>query len=437
MAKRKSLTNETSGMSFGELFQKKMKEIVNVDALPEQLSIPTGNDLFDKIIGGGLLTGTFNMFTGPALSGKSTFVINIMSNFLKMFPNGYVIYFDTEQATTDDRIRMLGVPFDEAKKENRIFKLSYGCTVEEVFQSIQNFIELKEKFAIEKDDPSERTVPSLIVWDSVDMSPTIKELEVDSSEKATGQKAKQIGFFMRKYTRDFRKYNILFITVNHITKKLSMMGPYEPYDGAMASLGSFRLSGGKSIQYGPSTLCFLRGMENTKKRREILEKYGIESGSIVEASTMKCKRFSCNITVELIFDSIYGFDNFITKVHNMIMSEWIRPNGRSYSFPDDEEKYKLEDFRNLYMNDETFKNKFDKSWNDYIENRYSYYTNTLNRLNEKYPNMDTDGLTNNINMGTMNEMINDTFTREEGEGDIDPSFAREADFSNEMGESEE
>ena len=424
MAKRKSLnTNEISGLSFGEMFKKKIKEVTDTDNLPEQVCIPTGNDLFDKIIGGGLLTGTYNMFTGPAGSGKSTFAINVQANFIKKFPNGYILYFDTEQATTDDRLKMLGVPIDE--NEN-IIKLSYGLTVEEVFRHIQNFIALKEQFAIEKDDPSYRNIPSLIIWDSVDMSATEKELEVDSSEKATGQKAKQIGFFMRKFTREFRKYNILFITVNHITKKLSMMGPYEPYDGVMAGLKDFRLSGGKSIQYGPSTLCFLRGLENTKKRVEILQKYGIESGSIVQASTIKCKNFPCDITVELIFDSLKGFDNFFTKVHNMIMESFIVPNGRSFSFKGDEseEKYKLDEFKNLYTSNEKFKKSFDDTWDKYIEDKYSYYASSLNNLNNDHPNMDFDGVTNNIDMNVINEISNE-------------NISKEADFSGEIEEESE
>lgn len=400
---RKKLDAEETSASFSEMFRNAMDSVINPKDLPEQVTIPTGISIFDKIIGGGFLTGTYISFAAPPGSGKSTFCLQLEAQFKRMCPDGFVIHIDSEQATTNTRMQMLGINIG---KDDRIWKISYDATIEEVFKCIDEFIALKEKWATDSKDPNMRGIPTLVVWDSVDASATMKELECDSVEKAMGQRAKQLGFFIRRALRNFRKYNILFATVNHITKKLAIQGPYEPYDGSLSSLKGFTISGGKPVTYYPSSLIFLRGHEPNKQMRErIADDYHLDSAFIVEASTLKCKSFSYNMTVELVFDTMRGFDDFTTKIHNMFESEWFVSEGRSYllqNLPD--VKFKIADIGELYKTDATFKEKFDETWNDYLEARYGRFTAILKQLADQNANVDMSGVTQNIDIHALEDI---------------------------------
>ena len=348
-------------------FRSRMEQEFNVK-LPEPVIIDSGNTLLNKVIGGGFRTGVFTMFAAAAGSGKSTEVVKIISNFQRQYDNGYVLYIECEQSTDIPRLRSLGVDTEN----KRFFRIPYSITIEKAFNVIDGIIDIKEKY-------NTQDVPTLVVIDSIDATPSEKELEVETAEKSTGVRAKVLNFLMRKYMHKFAKYNIGFITVNHITKKLSM-NAYEGYDGRLASLGDFVIAGGKAMMFYPHTLIWFRP-RMTKSNDEEISRYGVHSGFIVEATTLKCKSYSFKITVPLVFNTLKGIDEIPTRLLNLELDDIICGRGKSLFLPNYEEfKFQIESVPELYETNNEFKNKFDECWFLYLNDKYAKYDNLLAKM---------------------------------------------------------
>lgn len=424
MAKKKIETLDTSknvNDVFNSMFNDSVKQVIDTDNLPDSVVIPSGIELLDIIIGGGFQTGTYASLAAPAASGKSTLALEVVSNFKKIYPDGFVIHIDSEQTMLDhNRFRLLDIDIDN---DPRIKHVCFGATVEQVFNIVGNFIALKEKLATEYKDPSIRNVPTIIVWDSLDSSPCQKEKEVEEAAKATGQKAKTLKFCINKYLSEFRRYNILFITINHIVKKLEME-MFPTYDGRMAPLKDFTIAGGQTVVYAPSTLLFMRGREATKADKELLVgKYGLEESAFrVEVTTMKCKSFSYNMTVTLIFEPTYGFNNFATKLYNLQQDNYFIPEGRSFRlFEDSEFKFAIQDVKELYETEPKFKEEFDKLWNNYINDRFGKYITLLDNLTKARKQMDLTGISDGIKLDELKEITKESSDNNEVSFDLDQS----------------
>ena len=285
--RKEDINNNINNGSFGEAFQSALNSMCDFDA-PDPVLCSTGSSLLDTIIGGGLLTGKYHVFAAPAHSGKSTTCIRTIAKFLEDYKDSSVLWIDGEQATPPSRLMQLGIPYihekdidgndvidnytglpkaelkpnGDIKWDDRFFRIPVNITLEKAFGLIDKCIEVKINYSKEAD-------PLLVVFDSLDSLPSEKEMETDDPNKAIGERAKVLGFYMKRYLYKLRQYNMCVVFIQHIGKKINMMGPYEAYDGRMSTLKDFTITGGKSMQFYPFNMIMFRARVGNTLDKEL------------------------------------------------------------------------------------------------------------------------------------------------------------------------
>jgi recombination protein RecA len=221
--------------------------------------ISTGSKLLDYICSnrkdGGLPEGRIVEIFGPPSIGKSHIATQIARTTQKM--GGIVVYIDTENATSVENLKMLGVDVSQ-----RFVYVDTHCT-EEVL-SIAEATIMKAK-AMNKD------IPVTIVWDSVAASSPKAELMGDYDKESIGLQARAISKGMRKITGVIANQNVLFVILNQIRTKIGVM--YGDPDTT---------PGGKAIPFHASTRIKLGAGQQIKDGDDVI-------GIHVSAKTIKNK----------------------------------------------------------------------------------------------------------------------------------------------------
>ena len=221
--------------------------------------ISTGSRLLDYICSnrrnGGLPEGRIVEIFGPPSIGKSHIATQIARSTQQM--GGIVVYIDTENATSVENLKMLGVDVS-----NRFVYVDTHCT-EEVL-SIAEATIMKAK-AMDKD------IPVTIVWDSVAASSPKAELLGDYDKESIGLQARAISKGMRKITGVIGQTNSLFVILNQIRTKIGVM--YGDPDTT---------PGGKAIPFHASTRIKLGAGQQIKDGDDVI-------GIHVWAKTIKNK----------------------------------------------------------------------------------------------------------------------------------------------------
>ena len=193
---------------------------------------------------------------GPPSIGKSHIAIQIARNTQQM--GGVVVYIDTENATSVENLKLLGVNISK-----RFVYVDTHCT-EEVLAIAESTI-LKAR-AMEKD------VPITIIWDSVAASSPKAELDGDYDQNSIGLQARSISKGMRKITGVIGQTNTLFVILNQIRTKIGVM-----YGDPTTT------PGGKAIPFHSSVRIKLgAGQKIENKDKEVI-------GIHVSAKTIKNK----------------------------------------------------------------------------------------------------------------------------------------------------
>jgi len=173
--------------------------------------ISTGSIQLDYIISnqknGGLPEGRIIEIFGPPSIGKSHIATQIAKSTQKM--GGIVVYIDTENATSIENLKMLGVDITK-----RFVYVDTHCT-EEVLSIAESTI-IKAK-AMDKD------VPVTIIWDSVAATSPKAELTGDYEKESIGLQARAISKGMRKITGIIANEKVLFVCLNQIRNKIGVM----------------------------------------------------------------------------------------------------------------------------------------------------------------------------------------------------------------------
>lgn len=173
--------------------------------------ISTGSKQLDAIISnrknGGLPEGRIVEIFGPPSIGKSHIATQIAKSTQQL--GGIVVYIDTENATSIDNLRALGVDISK-----RFVYVDTHCT-EEVLSIAESTI-IKAK-AMDKD------VPVTIIWDSVAATSPKAELDGDYDKESIGLQARAISKGMRKITGVIANEKVLFICLNQIRTKVGVM----------------------------------------------------------------------------------------------------------------------------------------------------------------------------------------------------------------------
>ena len=339
-------TTESEFQNEFDAFLNKKIDVSNEDDDAEKIS--TGIDFLDCMSGGGFTVGQFVQFVGLPGSFKSTLVAQVLGNAQRQF-NGKLlcVYYDTEVAMTKKRLAQLGVCNPPISP--------YGdITIEQLFQTIEAMCAYKESKGID--------IPSIIVWDSIANTSTLKERSTDEINQTMGLKQKLLSQLLPRYLFKLKKYKICLWGVNQLRDKLDV-GMYGPPPD-LKGLGSFDIPGGKAIKFNSSQLLMLQN------RAELTEdKYGFR-GYLLECKFIKNKSFQPQIKFNLITDFSHGIDNFFTNYQLLVDNKRLQSGAWNHLVSVPDVKFRTKDAKELYNTNEKFKEAFDKEVKDVLQTVY-------------------------------------------------------------------
>jgi len=160
-------------MDFGKFYKALAKktgaEIITGDSMLPIHWLPTGIPLLDVVTGGGVPQGRITHCCGESSVGKSLLGLWLAKMHQIAYPNGNVVYIDTERALGSDFCRKVGVDMSK-------LAVVTPETVEMTFDVMDQAAE-----AVFKEMPGENL---LIVWDSVAATVSAAEKEEDYDSKA-------------------------------------------------------------------------------------------------------------------------------------------------------------------------------------------------------------------------------------------------------------
>jgi RecA/RadA recombinase len=310
-------------------------------------TIPTGIDLVDAIMGGGFAIGGLNIVVGQPGSGKTMLAIKTLGQGQKKY-KGKLLggFLDSEEATTADRLAMLGVRYPKLEPYTDI-------TVEKVFKFLEGLALFKQtKKMIE--------MPSVVVWDSIANTLSQKEREADDVNSVIGYKARMLSLLIPKYVAKCAQNNICFIAVNQLRDKMNM-GQFAPAPDLKFMSPTKDMPGGNVLKFNAFHL-----IEMKVKSLLDRDKMGFD-GVVVKLKCVKNKLFTPNIEVEVVGSFMSGFSNFWTNYNFMTLTKRLKTGAWNalVSLPD--KKFRTKDAYTLYKEDEVFRNAYDESAREAIQ----------------------------------------------------------------------
>ena len=311
--------------------------------------IPTGIDLLDAILGGGLAIGALDIIVGQPGSGKSMLAIQALAQAQKIYkdePNFIGHFLDSEEATTTIRLANLGVRRPQIKPYSDI-------TIEKVFKFLEGLCLFKEKKKI-------IDIPSVVIWDSIANTLSEKEREAEDVNQVIGYKARMLSILIPKYVARCAQYNIAFIAVNQLRDVLSIGQFSAPKDLKFMS-ATKDMPGGTVLKYNGFHL-----IEMKVKSAIGSDKYGFD-GVIDKVKCVKNKLFPPNIEIEIVGSFMTGFSNFWTNYNFLSNTKRLNTGAWNYLVSIPDKKFRTKDAEDLYLADEAFKEKYDEAVKEAIQ----------------------------------------------------------------------
>ena len=186
------------------------------DVIPT--TVPMINVALSGTIDGGITPG-LTMLAGPSKHFKTGFALLLGSAFLKKYPDGIILFYDSEFGTPQDYFKTFKIPFDSV--------IHTPITdVEELKFDIMN--QMKN---IDRGDKV------MIIIDSIGNLASKKEVEdaLDQKSVADMTRAKQLKSLFRMITPHLSLKNIPMAVINHTYKEIGMF----PKDIVGGGTGSY------------------------------------------------------------------------------------------------------------------------------------------------------------------------------------------------------
>ena len=306
-----------------------------------KIVIPTGIDILDAHLGGGLVVGGMVIIVGSPGSGKSMLAIQALANGQKVFKGDLIgSFLDAEEATTTIRLSNLGVSYPKIKPYTDV-------TVEKVFKFLEGLCLFKEeKGLIDK--------PSVVIWDSIANTLSQKEREVEDVNSVIGYKARLLSLLIPKYVAKCAKYGICLLAINQLRDNLQL-GQFSAPSELKFMTHTKTMPGGNSLRFNAMQL-----LEMKVKKAITTEKspYGFE-GIVTSVKVVKNKIFAPNISVNICGTFVRGFSNFWTSYMFLVDTKRLKPGAWNHLIINPTNKFRTKDAENLYNTDVEFRTQFD------------------------------------------------------------------------------
>jgi RecA/RadA recombinase len=168
-------------------------------------SIPGINIALSGDVDGGISTG-LTMVAGPSKHFKTGFSLVACSAFLKKYPNGTILFYDSEFGTPESYFNSFGIPGESV-----------------VHTPITDVEELRHDLSVQLEG-IERTDQVMIIVDSIGNLASRKEIDdaLEGSSKADFTRAKTLKSLFRIVVPKLTMKNIPMFVVNHTYKEMSL-----------------------------------------------------------------------------------------------------------------------------------------------------------------------------------------------------------------------
>lgn len=275
--------------------------------LPTTKFIDTGslalNALCSASLYGGFPDNRMTMIHGPQASGKSFLCLSGVKAFLQENPDGWVLFFDTEFAVDKEFFKKRNID----PTNIMIFQPEHLQDFREKCLKVLNKYEEVDK----KDRP-----PMIVVFDSLGMLPTKKEVEDSAAGNDVRDmtKAQVIRSIFRTITLKMGKLNVAMMTANH---SYDAIGSYVPTKVP---------SGGGGALYASSLI-----LSVTKKK----DKDGNDVvGNIIKVKTDKSRYSKEEQRVELKLNFETGLDRYYGLLEIAEAAGIFKKVSTRYELPD-------------------------------------------------------------------------------------------------------
>lgn len=203
--------------------------------------------VIDKYPSLGITSGSINTIIGKSSVGKTTLAISWASNIVRPFPNGTVIHYDLEGATSYTRVGAISKFTATEMKEGKYVLRQLNSSIEEIKMSIAKIYSEKTSnpdiykydtgkvnefgdriFAYEPTCIIIDSVPSLSTYINENTKDGVKALEEISTQTDKMRLTAEIGRFLAESVEMLKNANIIMFLINHIKTKPGMGVPQAP-----------------------------------------------------------------------------------------------------------------------------------------------------------------------------------------------------------------
>lgn len=329
--KKNSTIKETDVLEDSEFFQP--KDYVTT-------SIPMLNVALSGSLTGGFASG-LGLICGPSKHFKTLFCLLLAQAYLKKYPDGVMLFYDSEFGSPQAYFESLGID------TNRVIHTPI-TNIEELKHDLMN-----QLAGIEKKDRV------IIVIDSVGNLASKKEVDdaLEGKSVADMTRAKQLKSLFRMVTPILTIKDIPMMVVNHVYQTLEMFS-------------TAKVSGGQGI-YLSSDFIWILGRQQEKGSDKELLGYNF----IINIEKSRHAREKSKVPISVTYEG--GINKWSGLLDVALEGGFIiKPKAGRYAFPNNPEKT----FREKDTNNEQFWNPIlnDKEFHAYIEKNFKVSSGNIN-----------------------------------------------------------
>ena len=305
--------------------------------------IDTGSYTMNAALSGSIFGGMPNnkalILAGESTTGKTFYALALVKNYQQQYPDGQVIYFDTESAVTNSMLTDRNIDLTRIAK-------SEPDSIEK-FRSVAS--KMLDKYL---ELPIEKRFPLLMVLDSLSALPSKKETEDIANEKDVRDmtKAQLIKGAFRVLRLKMAKAKVPLIITNHL---YAVIGAYFP---------TKEMSGGSGAKYAADTIVFLSKKKERDNDKEVV-------GNIVTATMIKSRltKENAKVGTRILYDG--GLDRYYGLLEYAEEAAVVKRVGNKYEFPTGEKVFESALLRTpeKYFTDDVL-----KSIDTYMQTQFKY-----------------------------------------------------------------
>ncbi|MGL5750884.1 MAG: hypothetical protein ACRCXT_10185 [Paraclostridium sp.] len=314
----------------------------------------------------GIPGGTLTAVIGPSGSGKSSLAIQMACAIARPFKDTVIIHDDAENATSLTRLRMLsGMPLQWFK--DVYVKRGEGVTTETFYSRVKSHHDLKmaNYDALKYDtgrldefgEPLFDVVPSVYILDSLANMLPEKNLDEEGigTNMTAAQTAKANSNIFRKIIPMLSRANIIMFVINHVGVAIQAM-PMQPVKKQVNYLKQ-----GESVPGGNTFIYLANGIIKVEAKAAFKEddKYKIE-GFPTKITIIKSRSNRAGQEMEFIYTQTHGFSQPMSKFV-MAKEHGVATGSAFVEIPGYDKKFRNAEFITKYVEDEAFRNAFDKA----------------------------------------------------------------------------